>query len=69
MNRSSRERALQVINNMTDECSAYVLAKRAGITVRTMIRYLVQEKKRGNVEYRSLNGRYGSRIGLWRRSF
>lgn len=59
MNRSNRERALQVIDNMTDECSAYVLAKRARITLGTMIRYLVQEKKRGNLEYRSLKGRYG----------
>lgn len=61
---TNRERALQAINNMTDECSANALAKQTGITARTMIRYLVQEKKRGNVENRTTK----SRIGLWRRS-
>lgn len=63
MKRTNRERALQVINHMTDECSAHVLANRAGVALGTMLRYLVQEKKRGNVEYRSLKGRYGR----WRR--
>jgi len=65
---TTRDRALQVIDNMTDECSAHVLAKRAGLALGTMIRFLVQEKKRGNVENRTSNGRHGSRIGLWRRS-
>lgn len=65
---TNRERALQAINNITDECSANALAKQTGIARGTMIRYLVQERKRGNVENRTMNGRHGSRVSLWRRS-
>lgn len=64
---TNRERALQVIDGMTTEASVHGLAKQAGLTVRSMTRFLVQEKKRGVLENRQLNGRYGSRICLWRR--
>ena len=68
MQRGNRDRALSVINNMTDEwCRIHVLAKQARLTVGSMVRFLVQAKKKGIVENQQLNGRHGLRIGEWRR--
>lgn len=66
---TNRERALQVIDDLTGEWRrVHDLAKKARLTVRTMTRYLTQEKKAGRVENRLLNGRHGSRICEWRRT-
>jgi len=63
---TSRDRAFHVIANMTSEWqTTHYLAKQARLTVRTMVRYLVQAKKHGLLENRMLNGKYGSRIHKW----
>lgn len=68
MQHSNRARALSVINNMTgDWCRIHELAKQARLTVGSMVRFLVQAKKRGVVENSQLNGRHGLRVGVWRR--
>ena len=68
MNHLNRDRAQQVITNMTKEWETiHQLAKQAGLTVGTMVRYLVQGKKHGLLENRMLNGRFGCRIPEWRK--
>jgi len=64
---SSRDRALMVIEGLSDEwCRIQVLAKEAGLTVRSMSTFLSYAKKDGRVENRVLRGKYGSRVCEWR---